>query len=238
MPRSELTTGVSTPVDRRGFLGIVGAAIAGVSLAGISASCSSDRPGTTGPRAVTGTVRGAVVDLAGTPQGIGRIYLLQKTGLNVGVHADVDPSGVFSFDAVVPDDYQVSYWGANRASVPEQFHNPVRIAVAPGVPTIVNFQVVVAASGNTGRDINAGDYFFQEQPIGDANGTVVVKFGTTVCWYNVGTMPHTVTGGPWADSGPLAPDANFMWTANQLGVFPYRCSYHAPQMQATLQVVA
>jgi plastocyanin len=28
-----------------------------------------------------------------------------------------------------------------------------------------------------------------------------------------------------------------MWTSNQVGTFPYRCSYHGTQMIATLQVV-
>ena len=31
-------------------------------------------------------------------------------------------------------------------------------------------------------DIFAGDFFFQSQPVGDANGTVVAKLGTIVCW--------------------------------------------------------
>ena len=112
----------------------------------------------------------------------------------------------------------------------------MRIAVTAGQATTVNFKITLGSSTGTARDIYIGDYFFQEEPYGLANGTVVVPVGTLVCWYNVGRMLHTVTGGPWGDSGPLALDANFNWLANQVGTFPYRCTYHAPQMQAVLQV--
>ena len=69
------------------------------------------------------------------------------------------------------------------------------------------------------------------------NATVVVKLGVTVCWYNVGVMSHTVTGGPWGTSPTLGRAEEFMWTANQVGTFGYRCSFHNPQMQSILQVV-
>jgi plastocyanin len=58
-----------------------------------------------------------------------------------------------------------------------------------------------------------------------------------VCWYNVGVNEHTVTGGPF-DSGTLGEADEFMWTANQVGTFGYRCNFHNPQMQATLIVIA
>src|SRR5207244_6077373 len=45
--------------------------------------------------------------------------------------------------------------------------------------------------------------FFQEQPYGLPNAKVVVPLGTLVCWYNVGKNTHSVSGGPWSDSGPL-----------------------------------
>ncbi|MGH7695253.1 MAG: hypothetical protein ACRENH_09730, partial [Gemmatimonadaceae bacterium] len=70
------------------------------------------------------------------------------------------------------------------------------------------------------------------------NGITTVKIGTTVCWYNVGTQPHSITGGPWNDSGDLNRAQNFIWVANQVGLFPYRCRYHTPHMAATLEVVA
>jgi hypothetical protein len=185
----------------------------------------------------TGTVRGTVVDLSGRPQGIGRIYLLAKSGFNSGVYADVDASGQFVFPSIAVGNYQVRYWGANLASVPEPLPNPVRVTVTPNETTVVAFQIEVGPDDNPDVEIYAGDYFFQAQPAGDANGTVVAKLGTTICWYNVGQTVHSVTGGPWGDSGPIALDGNFMWTADQVGTFPYRCRYHGTQMIATLQII-
>jgi hypothetical protein len=48
---------------------------------------------------------------------------------------------------------------------------------------------------------------------------------------------HSVTGGPWGDSGAIALDGNFMWTSDRVGTFPYRCRYHGTQMIATLQII-
>lgn len=186
-----------------------------------------------------GSVRGTVVDAAGLAKAIGRIYLLDKTGLSKGVYADVDGSGRFDFGDVGVGDYQLMFWGANLARVPEPLPNPVPITVRAATPTVVRFQVDAADPNELmDRDINAGDFFFQEQPSGEPNATVVVKVGTLVCWYNVGTMPHTVSGGPWGDSGPLAHGDNFMWKADVVGTFPYRCNYHGVAMLATLKVEA
>ena len=38
--------------------------------------------------------------------------------------------------------------------------------------------------------------------------------------------------------GPIQRGGNFMWLADELGTFPYRCSYHGTQMLATLKVVS
>jgi plastocyanin len=185
-----------------------------------------------------GSIRGSVVDATGAPRSVGRIFLLDKTGLNSGEYADVDVRGTFDFGEVKVGEYQLMYWGANLARVPEPLPNPVPIAVAAGLATVVRFQVDAADEGElTDRDINAGDFFFQEQPTGQPNATVEVKLGTLVCWYNVGTMLHTVSGGPWGDSGPLAHGENFMWKTTEVGTFPYRCNYHGARMLATLKVV-
>ena len=229
---SSLTSGA---MDRRRFIARLGAAAGGLVLADACGGGESNR--LTAPSA-TGTVRGTVVDLSGNPQGIGRIYLLAKTGFNSGVHADVDASGQFFFPSIAVDDYQVRYWGANLARVPEPLPNPVRVTVKPNEATVVAFQVEVGPSDDADVDIYAGDFFFQSQPVGDPNGTVVAKLGTTICWYNVGQTVHSVTGGPWGDSGPIALDGNFMWTSNQVGTFQYRCRYHGTQMIATLQITA
>ena len=182
-------------------------------------------------------LRGTVVDMSGHAQGIGRIYLLQKNGFNAGVFADVDATGRYDFGPVAVGEYLLRFWGSNLADVPEPLRNPVHIAVAADATVVVQFQIAVSPTPSSDREIYAGDFFFQEQPVGASNGTAIVSLGTLVCWYNVGQVPHTVTGGPWGDSGPIAPDGNFMWTANQTGTFPYRCTYHGTQMIATLQVV-
>ncbi|MGH7668067.1 MAG: cupredoxin domain-containing protein [Gemmatimonadaceae bacterium] len=171
------------------------------------------------------------------PQSIGRIYLLAPNGLNSGTHADVDGSGHFVFTAVATGTYLVRYWGDSLADVPEPLGNPVRVTVSENQTTVVDFQIIVGGLDGTQRDIFAGDFFFQEQPDGLPNAIVVVPLGTVVCWYNVGQHTHTVTGGPWGDSGPMAPIWNFLWTADQVGTFPYRCIYHSPDMQATLKVI-
>jgi plastocyanin len=227
-------------LHRREFIAAVGAAAAGAALLPLAVvACSSGSPNVTTPDGPMGSIRGTVVDGAGSPWAVGRIFLLDKTGLNKGVYVDVGAGGTFDFGDVGVGDYQLMYWGANLAHVPEPLPNPVPITVRAATPTVVRFQVDAPDPDDVmDRDINAGDFFFQEQPSGEPNAAVVVKLGMLVCWYNVGTMLHTVSGGPWGDSGPLAHGDNFKWKASQVGTFPYRCNYHGARMLATLTVEA
>jgi plastocyanin len=220
----------ATVFTRREFLWTAG----GLAVSGL-VSCGGGENITT--PAPTGNVRGTVTDLSGSPQAIGRIYLLLDGGLNQNVFADVDASGKFDLGQIPVGKYQLRYWGGNQASVAEPLENPVRITVAANIPTVVPFQIVRGTPGNVEHEIYAGDFFFQDQPFGEPNATVVVKLGVTVCWYNVGVMNHTVTGGPWGTSPTLGRAEEFMWTTNQVGTFGYRCSFHNPQMQSILQVV-
>ncbi|MHB1862928.1 MAG: hypothetical protein ACYCVL_08145 [Gemmatimonadaceae bacterium] len=235
-PRDNAAPGAPPTVTRREFLATVGSAAALFSAAALLGDCTGGM--STAPAAnPTGTVRGTVADLQGKPQAVGRIYLLTDAGLNQNVYADVDAAGNFNFGSVDVGPYQLRFWGGNLADVPETFSNPVRITVAANQATVVHFQIQLGGLGAIDREIYAGDFFYQEQPYGLPNATVVVPLGTGVCWYNVGQHTHTVTGGPWGDSGDIPPVGNFMWTANQVGTFPYRCTYHSPEMQAVLQVV-
>ena len=60
---------------------------------------------------------------------------------------------------------------------------------------------------------------------------VTITTGTTVSWTNEDSVPHTVTSTDGAfDSGIFDPGANFTWTFDQPGSFPYACQIH-PQMQ-------
>lgn len=187
--------------------------------------------------AATGRVRGTVTDLQGAPQSIGRIYLLLDTGLSQNIFADVDAKGTFDLGDIPVGKYQLRFWGGDQASVPEPLVNPVPITVTTDVVTVVPFQIVRGTPDETVHEIYVGDFFFQDQPFGEPNATVVVKLGVTVCWYNVGSTDHTVTGGPWGDSGPFSRTEEFEWDADQVGTFGYRCRFHNPQMQSILQVV-
>ena len=240
MTRWEVSRGEAsdiTRLTRRRFLSMCGSgiAVAGASAAGLSSACGGDQP--SAPIALTGSVRGTVTDLTGTPRAIGRIYLLLANGLNQNIFADVSPSGTFDLGGIPVGAYQLRFWGGTQASVPEPLENPVPITVSAATPTVVQFKIAVGSPDETVQEIYAGDYFFQEQPFGDPNATVTVKVGVIVCWYNVGLHQHTVTGGPWGDSGPIGRAEEFMWTANQPGTFGYRCNFHNPLMQAIVKVV-
>ena len=226
----------SVRLDRRRFVTIITGALGATAIVRVVEACGSDH--VVAPPKAQGSVRGTVKDAKGNPQAIGRIYLLLKSGENQNVYADVDAKGAFNFGAIDVGSYQLRYWGGAQATVPEPNPNPVRIEVTANADSVVDFTIALGNPDAGVQEIYAGDNFFQQQPFGDLNGAVTVKLGTVVCWYNVGVNQHTVTGGPWGDSGNLAEAAEFMWTANQIGSFGYRCSFHNPQMQAILNVIA
>jgi plastocyanin len=223
-------------LDRRGFVAMITGAVGATAVVRVLTACGGDH--VAAPATAQGTVRGTVKDVQGNPQAIGRIYLLLKSGENQNLYADVDAKGAFNFGAVDVGSYQLRYWGGAQASVPEPNPNPVRIDVTANAESVVDFTIALGNPDANVQEIYAGDNFFQQQPFGDLNGTVTVKLGTIVCWYNVGVNQHTVTGGPWGDSGVIGEADEFMWTANQVGTFGYRCSFHNPQMQAILNVIA
>lgn len=226
----------SVRLDRRRFVTILIGTMGATAVARLVAGCGGDH--VAAPAKPQGTVRGTVKDAQGNPQAVGRIYLLLKSGENQDLYADVDARGAFNFGAIDVGSYQLRYWGGAQASVPEPNPNPVRIEVTANAESVVDFTISLGNPDADVQEIYAGDNFFQRQPFGDLNGTVTVKLGTVVCWYNVGVNQHTVTGGPWGDSGTLGEADEFMWTANQLGTFGYRCSFHNPEMQAILNVTA
>jgi plastocyanin len=63
-----------------------------------------------------------------------------------------------------------------------------------------------------------------------------VKAGDTVVWENKDPFPHTATAKEGGfDSGTIAPNRSWKFTAKKRGEFPYVCSLH-PTMKAVLSV--
>jgi len=228
-------------LNRRDFLQAVGAVAGSAALGGWIGACGGEGGG--GPAQPAepkfGAIRGIVTDLQGNPQSsLGRLYLMRQTGQQTGRISEVGPDARFSFDNIEPRDYKVRFHAAARAHVPDGIVHPIPVTVKAAKTAEIQVKVQLGVPNEMEIEIYAGDDFFQLQPDGQENGTTTVKLGTTVCWYNVGTQPHSITGGPWRDSGDLNRAQNFIWVANQVGVFPYRCRYHTPHMAATLEVVA
>lgn len=224
------------PLTRRQFVAALGAA-GSAAVLGSVVSCGGDGP--TPPLRHVGRITGEIVDLTGLPQpSLGRVLLMYETGQQTGRTADVDPAAHFAFDDVEPGRWQLRFHAPGVAYVPEEFPHPVRVTVAAGEITDVRIAVEHGwEDGAEMLEIYVGDYFFQEQPSGAMNGEAVVKIGTPVCWYNVGLMPHTVSG-PFWESGQLERTASFIWVPDRLGTFPYTCNLHRSQMIASLRVVA
>ena len=225
----------NTEWSRRDFLAVTGQA-AMVSLAGSAVACggSSAASAITAPR--RGSIEGTVVNLAEVVQpGLGVITLMYDSGLHTGASVAVDSKGQFRFTNLTPGDYQIRFDAPGEAHIPDGILHPIRFSVQPGEPTPVTVTVEIGGSDYAEIEIYAGDYFYQWQPTGIENGEAVAKIGVIVCWYNVGKQIHTVTGGPWGDSGDMQRTASFMWVADRVGVFGYRDKYF-PSMIGTLRI--
>lgn len=67
--------------------------------------------------------------------------------------------------------------------------------------------------------------------------TKTINLGTTVRWTNNDAVSHTSTSdSPYWDSGTLTQGADWSFTFDSLGVFPYHCGFH-PTMLGTLIVI-
>ena len=65
--------------------------------------------------------------------------------------------------------------------------------------------------------------------------TLTVKKGDRVVWINKDPFPHTATAKGVFDSGSVAPNKRWSYTASKPGEFPYLCTFH-PTMKARLIV--
>lgn len=201
-------------------------------------SCGDDSGSAAAPPEGKGVVDGVVTDLQGNPvPSLGRIILMFASGRQTGASATPGADARFRFDALQPGDYQIRYHAPGQAFVPEPFPHPLRFSVEADRTTQLRVPVRVGPYNINTVEIYCGDGFFQLQPDGPENGEAVVSAGINVCWYNVGLNVHSVTGGPWVDSGDLQRAQAYLWTASQKGLFGYRCKYHGAEMQGTLRVV-
>ena len=65
--------------------------------------------------------------------------------------------------------------------------------------------------------------------------TLKVRRGDVVVWINKDPFPHTATAPKVFDSGSIAADGSWRFTARRAGIHPYICTLH-PNMKGTLQV--
>ncbi|HVT39114.1 MAG TPA: hypothetical protein VHE78_08710 [Gemmatimonadaceae bacterium] len=229
--------GTARALSRREFLRTAATGVTVAAVGGSVLSCGSlaAGPTTMGGR---GEVLGEVVDAQGALQAsLGRLTLMYESVYRTGLSADTDATGHFRFTRLLAGNYQVRFDAPGAAHMLEEV--PVAFKVVPGQITTVRLHAERGPDDSSEIQIYAGDTFFQAQPFGPENGETVVKLGVKLCWYNIGTMVHSITGGPWGDSPDLRRGENFMWVADRVGTIGYRCRYHGSQgMQATLRVTA
>jgi hypothetical protein len=178
------------------------------------------------------------MDVQGNPQPrFGSLILMYPSGRHVGITATPDDTGKFGFQNLAAGDYQLRFQAAGQAIIPEPYQHPLKFTVQGSKTTEVTVRIQRGTFAQNQVEIYCGDDFYQLQPNGDENSETVVKVGTIVCWYNVGLKVHTVTGGPWNDSGDLRKTQSYIWVADTAGFYPYHCKYNQPAMQATLRVI-
>jgi len=220
-------------VTRREFVRVVGCSAA---VAVLVEGCGGG--GGTTPLGPLGSVDGLLTDVQGVPQGnFGTLILMYPTGQHVGTTVAPDASGRFRFPGLAAGDYQLRFQAAGQAIVPEPYQHPIKFSVQAGRATNLTVRVQRGNFPLNQVEIYCGDDFFQQQPNGAENSETVVSLGTIVCWYNVGLKVHTVTGGPWNDSGDLQKTQSYIWVASVAGLHAYQCKYNQPGMRATLRVL-
>ena len=227
--------GAAEDVTRREFVRVIGVVVGGLSLG--AAGCGGGGDGGAGPSGMLGAVEGLVTDVQGAIQaGFGSVILMYPTGQHVGSVATPDAAGKFRFAGLAAGDYQLRFQAAGQAIVPEPYRHPIKFSVEAGRVTTLTVRIQRGNFPQTQVEIYCGDDFYQLQPAGAENAETVVPVGTIVCWYNVGLKVHTVTGGPWNDSGDLQKTQPYIWVATVPGLHAYQCKYNQPAMRATLRV--
>lgn len=239
-PNSGEKNPVERGIGRRRFVRRLGAGLtggmAGLSLPGLLAACGESSP--TGAPG-TGAIAGRVVTGSGEPaSGVGEVLLVRSDGLTLPTGAQVGTDGTWRIPDVTAGEWQVRYWGSGRGHViHDRVSNPQPVTVRPGETARVRFVVEIGPHHAHGMvQIYVGDDFFQEQPLGEPNAPVRVAKGHDVCWYNTSKMDHEVVGGPWDTSGVMEYLDSFIWTADEVGEFPYQCPFHSTEQRSKLIV--
>ncbi|MBV6521654.1 MAG: hypothetical protein MNPFHGCM_01798 [Gemmatimonadaceae bacterium] len=226
-------------VSRRDFLNGLSRTAGGLLVGSAVVACGGGGEGVTEPAQQTGVANGLVTDMQGVPQaGLGSLILLYNDGRHTGDRATPDANGRFRFTNLSRGNYQIRFHAPGKAIVPEPFPHPIRFSIEAGRTTDVSVRVKLGSYNSNLVEIYTGDDFYQLQPDGQENAETVVRLGDLVCWYNVGVSVHTVTGGPWGDSGDLQKSQAYIWTADRVGLFAFGCKYHQPEQRATLRVTA
>lgn len=222
-------------LSRRGFLRRAGRGAFALGTGALWVRCGDGGVAEADPD--RGEIAGTVTDLDGNARDIGQIYFMSESGLLDGRVETVDSDGRFRFANVEPGEYQLRFHAPRVARVPPNLPHPIRVQVSARQVTEVTVNIEMGVYNENMIEIYAGDNFFQEQPVGQPNAMTTVRLGVVVCWYNVGKHDHVVAGGPWGSSPRLHPSDAFIWKADQLGVLPYECTYHLPDMRSSLRVV-
>lgn len=230
----ESVTGSSgAGASRREFVRVLGYIVGGLAVHGCGGSGAAVEP-----PSPLGSIEGVVTNVQGEPQGsFGTLILMYPNGQHVGKTVAPDASGKFRFSALPPGDYQLRFQAAGQAIIPEPYQHPMKLSVQAGQSTPLTVRIQRGVFPRNQVEIYCGDDFYQLQPDGPENGETVVPVGTIVCWYNVGLKVHTVTGGPWNDSGDLQKTQSYIWVADTPGLYAYQCKYYQPGMRATLRVI-
>lgn len=239
MSAGSMLSNDAVALSRREFLSGMTTTAGGLLVSSALVACGGGQNGPTLPPPKFGAVSGLVSDLQGVPQpSLGILILLFNDGRHTGDRATPDANGRFRFSNVVAGNYQIRFHAPGLAIIPEPFPHPIRLTVEAGKTTEVPVRIKLGNYNSNLVEIYTGDDFYQLQPDGQENSETVVRLGTLVCWYNVGVAVHTVTGGPWVDSGDLQKSQAYIWTADQTGLFAFSCKYHQPGQRATLRVTA
>jgi plastocyanin len=151
----------------------------------------------------------------------------------VNIHSDEHTATGSGFDTgIIPDEGGMATVVLDAPGV-----FPYACQIHPemtGVIRVRDENGVVPETQTASQEVPAGATTVRIVNLAFDPAQVTIATGTAVSWVNEDSVPHTVTSTDDAfDSGIFDPGANFTWTFDQPGSFPYACQLH-PQMQGTV----